>query len=117
MGKLKHVQRIQSVSGICVGLVIVILLGAGCPQLQPDTIPPGNVTGFSAESGQGSVGLTWANPDAEDFSGVRIRRSVDDYPATEDEGETVCEGPGEQFTDDGVENGVLYYYTHGIFVR
>lgn len=76
-----------------------------------DIVPPANVTNFTATAGDSQIVLTWENPNAPDFVGVIIRRSVSGYPASPTEGTSVYQGNGETTTDTGLTNGVTYYYT------
>jgi hypothetical protein len=77
----------------------------------PDFTPPANVSNFLAEPGDKQIKLSWQNPSDADFKGVRIVRSTDFYPENPQSGILVYDGPGENFLDEGLQNGVRYYYT------
>jgi hypothetical protein len=77
----------------------------------PDFTPPANVSDFSAEPGDKQIKLSWKNPSDADFEGVRIVRSTNFYPENPQGGILVYDGNGESFLDEGLENGVRYYYT------
>lgn len=76
-----------------------------------DTTPPGNVTAFAATSGNGQISLSWTNPGAADFAGVKILRKIGSYPANSTDGTTVYNNTGTSLTDTGLTNGTQYYYT------
>ncbi len=63
-------------------------------------------------SGDGAITLSWQNPD-NNFDGVLIRGSTDDYPDSIDNAAdyTVYIGNGDTTTDTGLEIGRFYYYT------
>ncbi len=76
-----------------------------------DTTPPANVSNLSATPGNQQIALSWTNPADADFAGVRIRRSTTGYPSSPTSGSAVYDGTATTFTDVGLTNGVLYYYT------
>jgi hypothetical protein len=60
------------------------------------------------------IDLTWENPDAAGFPGIRIVRRVRTYPVSPDDGELVVEGEGfSAFQDTGLKSETVYYY--GLF--
>ncbi len=73
--------------------------------------PPPNVQNFQAVAGDGQVNLTWQNPKDPNFKGVRILRSTFFYPQDLYDGEVIYNSNGESFVDNGLINGVGYYYT------
>ncbi len=75
-----------------------------------DTIPPANVTNFTAVGGDGQVNLSWVNPTDADFAGTRILRKTGDYPIDVTDGTQIYTGIGTSYTDIGVTNGTRYYY-------
>lgn len=77
----------------------------------PDLVPPANVSEFMAIPGDEQIILVWVNPPDYDFKGVRVVRSEKFYPITPWEGKVVYNDKGTSFTDTGLKNGVLYYYT------
>ncbi len=76
----------------------------------PDVTGPDNVRDFRAQENNGSVVLSWKNPEA-DFDSVRVLRSDIFYPRDPSEGEVIYEGKGESVVDSHVEPGKTYYYT------
>ena len=54
--------------------------------------PPGDVTNFIAQPGDGQVVLSWVNPTDSDFKGTMIRYSTgsDNYPQIHTEGTLLC---------------------------
>jgi len=71
---------------------------------------PPDVTSFSATPGDGTVGLTWSNPSATNFSGVRVIRNTVWYPNDQFDGFTIFSGIGNSALDSGLVNGTRYYY-------
>src|SRR3972149_6939486 len=53
--------------------------GTGTPQ---DLTPPSDVTGLVAFRGDSQVALSWTNPVASDFMGVRVVRGIGSSPLT-----------------------------------
>ena len=96
-----------SALGLTAGVLLLALLGAGCP---PDRTPPGSVANFIALAGDAQVLLQWANPPDGDLAGVKIQRKTGDYPTGPADGVTVFEGPGATHTDTTASNGVQYFY-------
>lgn len=77
----------------------------------PDFTPPANASEFVAIPDNEQITLTWENPPDYDFKGVRIVRSENFYPTNPWEGKVIYDNKGVSFTDTGLKNGVLYYYT------
>ncbi len=91
-----------------------------------DIFPPGNVTSFTATSGNEQIELTWTNPTDLDFAGVIIVRSeaAITWSPTDgieyDDEDIVVVGPpaevvkykgtGTAYTDTGLTNNTTYYY-------
>jgi cysteine-rich repeat protein len=82
----------------------------GTPMGPPDTTAPGEVTGFTAVSGDGQITLAWTNPVDADFQGVKIVRKSLTCPATSSDGTVVYDGIATSRIDLGLANGTLYCY-------
>ncbi|WP_299437162.1 polysaccharide lyase family 7 protein [uncultured Aquimarina sp.] len=67
---------------------------------QGDTTPPGAVSNLNASAGNGSVSLSWDNPNDSDFSNVSITYAGGSTTAT-----------GENKTISGLTNGTAYTFT------
>jgi hypothetical protein len=76
-----------------------------------DHAPPGAVTALAAVPADGRVVLSWLNPPDPDYAGVVIRRATGGYPASPSDGEAVADTRETSFTDRGLNNGTVYYYT------
>ncbi len=76
-----------------------------------DVTAPPNVTGFIAEPGDALVLLSWTNPAAADFAGVRILRKTTGFSSGPTDGDMVYSGVAQSFADMGVSNDIVYYYT------
>ncbi|MGI8761621.1 MAG: carboxypeptidase regulatory-like domain-containing protein [Jatrophihabitantaceae bacterium] len=99
-GSAGTVQLVADVSGYFVGT-------------PADTTPPGPVTGLTATAqGSTSIELTWTNPTAADFAGVKVCRSTTagTQPSTCTALTTVA-APGATYTDHGLSPATQYYYT------
>ncbi len=82
---------------------------------EPDTIPPNNVTGFTASGSTSKVYLAWTNPLNSDFRGTVVRCKTSGYPESPNDGILVCNrianpGSKDSFSHTGLVNGVTYYY-------
>ncbi|NUM43488.1 MAG: lamin tail domain-containing protein [Anaerolineales bacterium] len=78
-----------------------------------DVTPPDPVTGLIAEpqiGQEGVVNLTWSNPIAGDFAGVRVVRSLDDFPLAMNDGVVVYDGIGQSLTETGLPAGAPVFY-------
>ncbi|MFA5799182.1 MAG: fibronectin type III domain-containing protein [Patescibacteria group bacterium] len=75
-----------------------------------DVTPPANVQNFSAAAGDTTVTLTWNNPPDVDFAGTKILRKLGSYPTGPTDGDVVYIGSGVTTLDNGLTNGVTYYY-------
>ena len=80
-------------------------------QTLKDEISPANVNNFTVSPGDSLNVLTWNNPPDPDFTGVLIKRSISDYPANPSIGNTVFNGMATSYTDRGLVNDTIYYYT------
>ncbi|MDO8586134.1 MAG: hypothetical protein Q7T82_03760 [Armatimonadota bacterium] len=76
----------------------------------PDTTPPGNVTGFTATPGGLQNSLSWTNPTAPDFAGVKIMFKTTGYPTGPTDGTQCYSGTGTSTIHSGLSAGVTYYY-------
>ena len=87
-----------------------------------DTIPPGDVTGFTATPSVSQVSLSWTNPTDSDFAGVMIRYRTDGiYPTSNTDGTAVLNGnggkiPGQpsapgSYIHTGLDSNLTYYYS------
>jgi len=92
------------------GLGTDILSGVYNARFSFDGTPPANVSNFTATPGDGSISLSWTNPTV-DFNGVTILRRVDRYPTSPTDGTQVYDSDGTNYTDTGLTNGQVYYYT------
>ncbi|MDO8586543.1 MAG: sugar-binding protein [Armatimonadota bacterium] len=75
-----------------------------------DVTAPGNVTSFTATSGDTQNSLSWANPGDADFAGVVIRFRTDTYPTGPTDGTQCYSGTGTGTNHTGLTNGTTYYY-------
>lgn len=78
------------------------------------TPPPGPVTSFSAEPGDGQVSLSWTNPADDDFWYTRVLRSTTGFASSPDPNADqvqITYTDGESLTDSFAYNGNTYYYT------
>lgn len=79
-----------------------------------DITPPNPVTALAALpllGQEGAVKLTWANPAAGDFAGVRLVRSLEDFPTGMNDGVVVYDGIGQATQETGLAPGVPVFYT------
>ena len=72
---------------------------------------PAEVSNLSATAGDNQVALTWTNPVDADFAGVKILRKTDSYPGHSADGTVVYNSTGTSYTNTGLTNGTIYYYT------
>ncbi len=77
----------------------------------PDTEAPANVSDLRARVLENSILLTWKNPRAKDFAGVRVTKREKFFPRDFLEGKVVYEGKGTRIEDREVKRGVRYYYS------
>ncbi|MSR85255.1 hypothetical protein EXS71_02350 [Candidatus Uhrbacteria bacterium] len=75
-----------------------------------DLTPPANVFGFQATAGDAKVTLSWTNPPDADFAQVIIRARTDHFPVNVNDGRNVYQGSGASVIDNGLINGVNYFY-------
>lgn len=73
-----------------------------------DRTPPGNVTGVKVRRGSGVVSIVWTPPRDDDFSRVRIVRTV--AGSGNGAATLVYEGAGTSFRDTKLRNGTRYGY-------
>ena len=74
-----------------------------------DTIPPGEITSFTATPDNTANNLTWTNPGDNDFAGAVIRYRTDTYPTGPTDGQKIYEGTDDTFLHTGVQNDTYYY--------
>src|SRR3990172_13364555 len=81
--------------------------GTGTPQ---DLTPPSDVTGLSALRGDSQVALSWTNPVASDFMGVRVVRGIGSSPLTSGLKANwhMNEGSGAAASDSSGNNNTAY---------
>jgi len=108
---------------ICLAIPIAAALACGLPGCSSsddddggtappvDTTAPTQVSGFLALPGDGQVNLSWIIPQDPDFAGVQVRRAIDS-PPTQSTGETVYDGTGTTYVDDGVVNDQVCHYAY-----
>ncbi len=74
----------------------------------PDTTPPAVPSGLTAGSGNGFVGLNWADNSESDLDGYLVYRSL----ASGGPYSAITGSPigSSAFTDNAVSNGTTYYY-------
>ncbi len=78
-----------------------------------DTVPPPQVTDLSVTvlPQGGALQLTWKNPDDPEFQGVVVVRKTGSAPTSVDDGTEVYRGDAETYTDEGLTNGTMYFYS------
>jgi len=54
--------------------------------------------------------LSWENPTDPNFQGVRIVRKTTGFPADENDGDIIYEGTEESYQDEGLTDGIEYFY-------
>lgn len=103
--------------------------GSAWQKVKGDGYPVGNVTGFTASTGDGKITLNWNDPTdvtvtdsngtvitIAKWAGTRILRKTGSYPANENDGTLVINnGVQDQYVstgyqDTGLTNGTTYYY-------
>lgn len=77
-----------------------------------DSAAPPNVSNLEAEVTGGNVTLSWDNPDASDFAGVRVLRNHYFFPNDSVDGYLIYQGEGESVVDRGALDAFnVQYYT------
>ena len=77
------------------------------PELELDNTPPDAPTGLSANPGDASVALDWADNTEPDLAGYRIYRST----SSGSNGSALTPDPvGSSYSDSGLDNGTTYFY-------
>jgi hypothetical protein len=74
------------------------------------TVPVANVFDFTATPGDARDLLQWRDPPGTAY--VRIQARTDGYPAGPTDGRFVYQGPAQAFMDQGLTNGITYYYAN-----
>lgn len=89
-----------------------VALGLTVPFNPPDNTPPGPVTGFTATPGDGKISLAWSNPTDDDFHKVLVLRKQGSAPTGIDDPDAVevADTAAENVPDEGLTNGVHYFY-------
>ena len=83
-----------------------------------DKTAPDAVSGLSAAPGNAKADLSWTNPTASNLDKVRILRSTSgpaNSPEPGDGQSQVYEGTDTSYSDTGLTNATMYYYT--VFAR
>lgn len=70
--------------------------------------PPREVTVTTTTS---QIILTWVNPTDASFRGVRLVRKAGSLSQTSTDGVVLLSGVSQNFVDNGVVPGIIYYYT------
>lgn len=73
-----------------------------------DQTAPGDITGIDTDGRDGTVILSWTNPDDEDFAAVNIYEFDEESESLI--ATVVPDGGSAQFRIEGLENGSLHYY-------
>ncbi|NQV13329.1 MAG: S8 family serine peptidase [Parcubacteria group bacterium] len=76
----------------------------------PDTTAPGDISSPRLEAGNKQVQLSWVNPSASDFAGVKVVRKEGSTPQNVTDGSTVYNGRASSYLNTGLTNGTTYYY-------
>jgi hypothetical protein len=92
------------------GLGTDIISGVYNGKYTLDGTPPANVSSFTAAALDSSIALSWVNP-SSDFAGVTILRKTGSYPTNPTDGTLVYDNAGANYSDSGLTNGTIYYYT------
>lgn len=74
-------------------------------------VPPGQVERIFVIPGEDETLLSWVNPPDSDFLDVIIRRRLDRFAETLEDGILVFRGNSPYFTDEALQPGVKYYYS------
>jgi len=75
-----------------------------------DTTPPGAVTNLSASVSTSDVTLSWTNPTASDFTGVKVVRKNGSYPTGPADGTVIYDGAATSCSTNLPAAWVNYYY-------
>lgn len=70
-----------------------------------------NPADFTANPFSDYIHLLWSNPDFSDFIGIKLVRGEDYYPLDIQDGILLFDGIAEEFKDENIEIGKIYYYT------
>ncbi|MFH1661832.1 MAG: fibronectin type III domain-containing protein [Candidatus Falkowbacteria bacterium] len=76
-----------------------------------DTTAPSRPYEFNAIPADAQIILTWTNPRDTDFVRVLIVRKQGSSPTSKDDGDVIYEGTKEEYTDVGLDNNKMYYYS------
>ncbi len=68
------------------------------------------ITALTAVPSDGKIGLTWSNPEDDDYSHTAIVRNTLSHPVNIEDGTTLYSGSDTSFLDKGLENGTTYFY-------
>lgn len=61
--------------------------------------------------GRPVISLHWTNPDEEGFLRAVLLRGIGDYPVDDTEGIEIYRGKDAKFLDQGLQEGIEYYYS------
>jgi len=77
-----------------------------------DTFPPDPITDFKVLDGSEELSFSWRNPTDPDFEGTLILRSEKSYIDSVSSTATIAyDGASTSFTDQGLTNNTIYYYS------
>ncbi|HNZ48458.1 MAG TPA: C25 family cysteine peptidase [Candidatus Hydrogenedentes bacterium] len=104
-------RLLKCTAAFAFAFAVLLLVGCG------DKTPPGAVTMFAAQSGDGEITLSWVNPPDKDLAGVRVVRSQSAPPAKPSEGLEIFSDSGTGLVDGNVTNGNPYFYAAWAYDR
>jgi hypothetical protein len=91
------------------GLFLIVITAAGCSMNEEsDMSAPADVSGLSAQSGNGFIFLSWTNPSDADFRDVIITRAASDSVTVGGNTVTV---KGSTTVIENLSNDILYTFT------
>ena len=93
--------------------VLILLIMAGCRLVEPDTEPPAVPVGLTSITGDREVYLCWYPNQEEDLGGYKVYRSLQPYGFYR----LIAVVHSPYYVDEGLTNGVTYYYAVSAFDR